>query len=164
MEISQHKKTREDILEAKRMASKERYKKIKSDPILNEKRKKKDKENYIQAKKFKKKLSINEKAPEQQEEQREKWRINSRKLYEKKKKEREVLYIDTNDDNLSDNRQQEVIQNETDPLEEELILMNSDSNGSFDLSNDKKIKILSDIKVNYNKNTLRAMMGGKCKI
>lgn len=73
------------------MASKERYEKIKSDPILSEKRKEKDKENYIQAKKFKKNQRVT-KTPEQQDEQRKKCRINSRKLYEKEKIEREILY------------------------------------------------------------------------
>lgn len=77
--------------------------KIKCDPILNEMRKKKDKENYIKNKNNKKYLKINERSVQEQKNQREKWRLHSSKFYAKNKKEIENLKLQyrNNHNNIS---------------------------------------------------------------
>lgn len=143
METSRRKKkTREEILEAKRNASKRRYEKIKADPALRQKQKDKDKENYIKAKQSKKKLSINEKTDREKERQREIWRDNSRKYYHKQK---QILHVDVGavgDVEEIGHEATSKEENLTDPLK-------------------KNIEILSIEKVNFDAKTLKDIINTK---
>lgn len=88
------KKTREDILEAKRRASRIRHEKIKKDSKLCALRKKQQKENYAKRKKEKRVVSIKEKSTDEQQKQREKWRGYSRAYYCKKRSKEVSTPID----------------------------------------------------------------------
>lgn len=141
------KKTREEILCAKRKASNLRYAKIKSDPELNQLRKEKDKENYLKKKNNKRVMDIRKRNTIEQEKQREKWRQNSRAYYLRKNKQKEVHHVNVNENVDGDNVEAVIggTNNETDPLEPLC------SKESHDAPNEKKPKvtILSDVRVNY---------------
>ncbi|XP_063630910.1 nucleolar protein 58-like [Cydia splendana] len=78
-------KTREEILEAKRRASRIRHEKIKKDSKLRALRKEQQKEHYAKRKRDKRVVSIKDKSTDEQQKQRQKWRENSRAYYCKKK-------------------------------------------------------------------------------
>lgn len=86
-------RTREDILEAKRTASRIRHEKIKKDSKLSALRKEQQKENYAKRKREKRVVSIKDMGIDEQQKQRQKWRENSRKYYCKKKQTKEVLQV-----------------------------------------------------------------------
>lgn len=125
-----------------REKSRKYYEKIKNDPHLKQMRKQKEKENYIRRKKNKIKTL------EEQEIQRQKWRENSQAYYRRKKKEKkiDVVYL-TEVDNLQDVVQE---QENIDPLAIE------ESNQNLHL----KVKILSNVKVNFTKQELSRLIKG----
>ncbi|XP_026735951.1 uncharacterized protein LOC113499619 isoform X1 [Trichoplusia ni] len=106
-------KKNEDELERRRIARREKYKRIKSDPAKYAIEKNKKKEAYLRRKSEQKVKNINEMSPREQRAQRKRWRENSKRYLEKKANERKIQEITmsslvleaqgkTNDKELSD--------------------------------------------------------------
>lgn len=139
-------KTREEILEAKRKASKIRYNKIKMDAKLLELRQQKDKENYLKKKKDKRVVGIKDKSIDEQKKQREKWRENSRAYYRRRQNQKKALHVNVNENDvmITDHHNHE---NDTDPLE--LSCTAKSNNSIIKNRREPKVTILSDVKVNF---------------
>lgn len=93
------KKSSEEKRAAQRLYQRERYARIKNDPILYEIEKEKNRKKYLDQKKRKIKVSIKEMTRRNQKAQRAKWKENSKKYLDRKRKERETtqIFIDENE-------------------------------------------------------------------
>ncbi|CAG9793039.1 unnamed protein product, partial [Diatraea saccharalis] len=86
-------KNSEEELQKRRIARRERYKKLKSDPEKYAIEKAKKKEAYMKRKREKKVKSINEMSPREQRAQRKRWKENSKRYQMKKTKERKMQEV-----------------------------------------------------------------------
>lgn len=84
-------KTKEKSLAEKRETEKQRYKRIKDDPVKYEERKKKDRLSYLKRKENKKVKPIVEMTPREKRAKRKAWKENSKTSREKKKKKETVV-------------------------------------------------------------------------
>lgn len=101
----------EEESERRRIARREKYKRIKNDPALYAAEKAKKREAYLKRKESKKVKSINQMSPREQRLQRKKWKENSKRYNEKKLKEKKIQEVivpqrieiaSTADDNTGD--------------------------------------------------------------
>ncbi|CAB3228481.1 unnamed protein product [Arctia plantaginis] len=86
-------KKNEDELERRRIARREKYKRIKSDPEKYAIERAKKKEAYLKRKIEQKVKNINEMSPREQRAQRKRWRENSKRYLKKKAKERQIKEV-----------------------------------------------------------------------
>ncbi|CAG5034027.1 unnamed protein product [Parnassius apollo] len=86
-------KKNEDELERRRIARREKYKRIKSDPEKYAVERAKKKEAYLKRKREKKVKNINQMSPRAQRAQRKRWRENSKRYLEKKAQERKIQEV-----------------------------------------------------------------------
>ncbi|CAH2108574.1 unnamed protein product [Euphydryas editha] len=92
------KQTKEEILEKAKLARRNRYAEIKSDPVKYAVEKEKEHQRYLKRKESKKILSIREMTPTAKKVQRERWRDNFKKYYQRKllqKREAELINSNT---------------------------------------------------------------------
>lgn len=91
-------RTAEDKLEKAKLARRERYAKIKSDPLKYAQEKEKERQRYLKRKQSKKILSIQDLTPKAKKLKRKKWRDNFRKYYQRKlllKRGQELMDLNT---------------------------------------------------------------------
>ncbi|CAH2107183.1 unnamed protein product [Euphydryas editha] len=92
------KQTKEEILEKAKLARRNRYAEIKSDPVKYAVEKEKEHQRYLKRKESKKILSIQEMTPTAKKVQRERWRDNFKRYYQRKllqKREAELINSNT---------------------------------------------------------------------
>lgn len=107
MPRKKNKLSKEEILEKAKTARRIRYAKIKADPMLYALEKEKERQRYKARKEQKKVLPIGELTPKAKRVQRQKWRENFKKHYEKKKMEKkEVQHMNDNTPEISDEEDQ----------------------------------------------------------
>ncbi|CAH2095504.1 unnamed protein product [Euphydryas editha] len=98
------KQSKEEALAKAKIARRNRYNKIKADPILYALEKQKERERYKKRREQKKLLSIVEMTPRAKRLQRKKWRENFRKHFQKKKLIKEgIKHMNENTPSPSDN-------------------------------------------------------------
>ncbi|CAH0407914.1 unnamed protein product [Chilo suppressalis] len=110
-------KSREEDLERKRVARRERYKKLKANPERYSIEQQKKREAYLKRKIQNKVKSIKDMSPREQKVQRRRWKESSKRYLEKKIKERQINEINIDDSPAAENSKG-TVDSLSDPLKE----------------------------------------------